>query len=143
MEVKAEFNLEPAQLWNLVENISNYPKYIKYVKYAWPSGPFEKGSAWIDFSTIIFFPVPVKHEILEVICGEKAVYLIRMPFKGSIIQEIYLKGNKNGVEFKIKANINMVNKFADFLLGRLIEKRTYEMFNKSVANFQKLSFDVS
>lgn len=137
VEVGGEFDLDSSQLWNLVENVDNYPKYIKFVMYAKLDGSFEAGSKWVDLSTIIIFPIPVIHEILEVVDLEKAVYLIKFPFGGSIIQTVSIKSNTKGAEFKISNVINMGNKFADLLLGKFIEKRTREMLEDSLVKFSR------
>ena len=135
VEVGAEFALEPSRLWKLVENVDNYPKYIKYVLYARLDGAYESGSKWMDLSTIIIFPILVIHEISEIKYLEKAVYLIKFPFGGTIIQTVAIKPNNKGVDFKISATINMGVKIIDLLLGSFIEKRTRKMLGDSLVKF--------
>lgn len=139
VEIKTEINAESWEIWELIENVKDYPKFIKFVKYAWLGGPFNNGSKWTDITTIIFFPILVRHEILEVMEKEKAVFKIRMPFNGSIIQTVNIKPIKIGVEFKIAVAINMGNKIADMIFGKFIEKRIYEMLNESKVNYSRLS----
>lgn len=139
VEEETFLNIGPLDIWEIVENVAGYPKYVKFMHKAKISGPFEAGSSWTDLSTVLVFPLLVRHEIMKVEKGKRAVFTIKMPFGGWIIQEISLEPIKKGAKIRISANINLGNKLIDAILGAFIEKRTRAMFAGTLENFHKMA----
>lgn len=139
VEEETFLNIEPLDIWEIVENVATYPKYVKFMHKAKISGPFEAGSSWTDLSTVLVFPLLVKHKITKVEEGKRAVFLIKMPFGGRIIQEIGLEPIKNGTKIRISADINLGNKLMDILLSGFFKRRTRVMLVRTLENFNKLA----
>lgn len=122
-----DVEVHPKELWSLITNVEDYPRYIKYMQRSELNGQFELGNKWSDISTVMFYPINVKHEIIDIKEGKEFTFLIRLPFKGKIIQKGIIEDKGDYVSFQLQATIDLGHPLIDLLLGPILEKRTSEM----------------
>lgn len=128
-------NASVEKLWPLLAEIENYPRYIKYCRKAFLIGDFREGSTWYDWSTVVYLPLKIKHEIIRIQPNKEIIYKIGLPV-GEIWQKLSLEvGEQTKVWFEI--TIDFPNPVIDKTLGALVYYRNRKMIEATIANFEK------
>lgn len=129
-----DVEVDPKALWSLITNVEDYPRYIKYVHASEMNGQFDVGNKWSDITTVMFYPLNVKHEIIDIKEGKEFTFLIRLPFKGKIVQKGIIEDKGDYVSFQLEATIDLGHPLIDLLLGPILEKRTSQMLRAILEN---------
>lgn len=124
--------LTPQELWTMLTNIEQYPKYIKYMQSSRLHGKFDIGNHWTDISTVMFYPMNVKHEIINIKEGREVVFLIKLPLGGRIVQKGIIEDRGKYISLKLEATIDLGHRLIDLTLGPILEKRMSKMFRGSL-----------
>lgn len=127
-------NLNPQELWSMLTNIEQYPKYIKYMQSSRLHGKFDVGNHWTDISTVMFYPMNVKHEIINIKEGREVAFLIKLPLGGKIVQKGVIEDRGKYISLKLEATIDLGHPLVDLLVGSILQKRTKKMFKGSLKN---------
>ncbi|MDO8486776.1 MAG: hypothetical protein Q7S45_00570 [Candidatus Curtissbacteria bacterium] len=136
MQLVIDLEASRIRLWQIASNVSNYPRYFKYVHFVKAPGSFEVGSSWWDISTILYFPIKVKHKIVKIVPNKEVKQEINLPFGGEIIQNINITSVGDKTKVKIKVLICQ-NTFMDFFFGRVIEVRTQAILLGALERVQR------
>lgn len=124
-------------IWKLIMDLENFVKSVKFVKKATILKSVKEGMEFYDVTTILWFPIRIKHKILTIKKNEKFVMEAYFPFKnGKMLQTIALKdmGNYSKIKVDIEFNINFP--FFDIILGPILEMRLKQMIMETIKNIE-------
>lgn len=136
--LSADLKVQAGTLWKFVANVKTYPKFVKFMQSAEVDGAFRPGSSWTDWSTVMFIPLKIKHEILKVEKEKTVVNLIKMPLGGQIIQTVTIEPKAKFVRVKLGAEIKLASSVLDSLIGPILEVRTRTMYEGTLENVQAI-----
>ncbi len=132
------FDHPSEKIWELFLDVGNYPAYIKYCYKAELIGPFASGSSWYDWSTVVYFPLKVTHQIVKVEAKREIVYKIVLPTKGELWQKFTIEENEGKTKVKVEISVEFGNKLIDSLLGPMVHARNKIMIEATIENMYKV-----
>lgn len=134
------FTVSKVSLWEIFTQVENYPKYIKYCQKAELIGDFKVGSIWSDWSTVVWLPLKINHEIIKIEPEKELFFQIKLPLGGKIEQRFLFYDQDRKTKLDIEITIDIPNKVLDFLFGRALEYRNRQMIEATIDNFKRISF---
>lgn len=138
LSFEPEFDFPVEKIWDLFTDVSNYPAYIKYCYKAELIGSFAAGSSWYDWSTVVYFPMKVTHQIVKVEPKKEIVYKIALPTNGELWQKFTIEENEGKTKVKVEISVEFGNKLIDSLIGPLVHARNKTMIEATIDNMYKV-----
>lgn len=137
------FDAPVEKIWTYFSDIENYSKYIKYTKKVYLIGGFKEGALWNEWTTILFVPLYVRHEIKKIVLHKEIVYHVELP-GAEIWQKVNFKDLKEKTKLEVDITIAFNNIFMEKILGEIVYKRNQEMIESSISSFmQRLKDDIN
>lgn len=137
------FDAPVEKVWTYFSDIENYSKYLKYTKKVYSFGGFKEGALWDEWTTILFVPLYVRHQIKKIVPNEEIVYHVDLP-GAKIWQKVSFKDLKEKTRLEIDITISFKNIFVEQILGEIVYKRNQNMVESSISNFiQRLKDDIN
>lgn len=121
-------------IWDKFSDVNNYSKYIKYCHKSVLVGPFKSGSHWYDWSTVVYLPLKIDHQIIKVVHQEEIVYKINLPF-GEIWQRVNFTSLGSKTKLKLEIDINFRYNLLNQTIGRLVYYRNQKMMKETIKNY--------
>lgn len=128
------FDVPLQSLWEKFADVNSYSKYIKNCHKSVLVGPFKAGSIWYDWSTVIYLPLKINHQIIKVIPKEEIIYKINLPF-GEIWQKVDFVPQGVKTKVRLEIEMNFRPKLIDKTLGSLIYLRNQQMLSETIKNY--------
>lgn len=126
-----------AKTWFLFTDVDNFPHFLKYCYKARIEGEFKVGGYWYDWTTLVYLPLKVRHQITKIALEKELVYLIKNPLM-SIEQTIKLSDLEKQTKVDIGYKINFRNRLVEIVLGPLICRRNSEEIRYLMNNYKKV-----
>lgn len=120
--------------WELITDIKNYPKRIMFVKKVKIYG-LGKGSQWDDLTTILWFPLKMRHTITSF--KKNAEYSFYIPIQtGGFMKQKYIltQESKKCVKIEITVTFDLGNYILNSIFGTILKQRLKKMLISSIQN---------
>ncbi|OGY32668.1 MAG: hypothetical protein A3A57_02715 [Candidatus Woykebacteria bacterium RIFCSPLOWO2_01_FULL_41_12] len=137
--VQPKFNVGKGRLWDFFVNIKNYPKIIPFCQRVEIKDGLKVGGQWVDWSTILWIPLKMNHDIVQVQEPSCLRYKIRTFFGSELGQNLILEGNDSKSSVQAEITIDLKPRLLDIFLGKLVEKRNREMIEGTIKNVRRLT----
>lgn len=137
LEIESVLDLSTEKTWKLLTEVENYPYYIKFCNKAVLEGPFEEGSYWYDWTSVVYLPLKIQHKIEKVLLLQEIKYLITTPLL-KISQNITCTEKQSKTMIRIEFKYDFANKLFEKIFGSLIYRRNKEMLVNLMDNYKKV-----
>lgn len=137
LEIESVLDLSMEKTWKLLTEVENYPYYIKFCNKAVLEGPFEEGSYWYDWTSVVYLPLKIRHKIEKVLPRQEIKYLITNPLL-TIRQNVTCTEEQSKTKIRIEFKYDFANKLFEKIFGSLIYRRNKEMLVNLMGNYQKV-----
>jgi uncharacterized membrane protein len=120
------------KVWEALIDIEKYPERVKFVKKVKIYGQGE-GSRWDDTTTILWFPLTLKHTITALKKNKEYSFEIPLSSTG-VMRQKYLIRQDNGEGVIVEGTISydLGNKLLNMTLSPILKKRLRNMLESSV-----------
>ena len=122
--------------WYMFSQVENYPAYLKYCIQAVLEGDFKEGAYWYDWTTVVYFPLKIRHKITKVSYHNELRYLIKNPFL-TIEQTINFKDLQTRTKVNISFKIDFTNSLLEKVFGPVVYRRNTEVIEYLMNNYKK------
>ena len=136
--VQPKFSVGKDRLWSFMAGIKDYPKIIPFCQRVEIKHELKAGGQWSDWSTILWVPLKINHDIVEVQAPNRLRYKIKTFFGTELEQKLVLEGSEKESQAQVEFTIDLRPKLLDFFLGKLVEKRNREMMDGTIKNVRRL-----
>ena len=137
--VQPKFSVGKARLWSFIADVQDYPKTIPFCQRVEIKDELKVGGYWADWSTILWVPLKINHDIIEVQEPNRLRYKIKTFFGSELGQNFVLEGNEEESQVQAEFTIDLKPRLLDFFLGKLVEKRNLEMIEGTIKNVRRLT----
>lgn len=118
-------------------DLKKYPKFIHYQHAVFLLGPLKEKTVWYDLTTVVWFPILVKHTISKIEEKKCIAFDIPFPFGGYNHETITIVKKNEKTEIRGRLEFDLGNKFVDRVFGDLLERRFQIMLEQSIKNIEK------
>ncbi len=132
VKVESEINLPIKEVWKLLTDIKTYPRYVKFVKQVYINEQLAPGTYWYDKTTILFFPLKIRHQVKSLEQEKQIIFLVNTPFGGEMLQSFTMERFSAGTKVNGVISFELGKKILDFLLGGLLEARLRDMLESTL-----------
>ena len=137
--VQPKFSVGKDRLWSFIADVQDYPKTIPFCQRVEIKDELKVGGYWADWSTILWVPLKINHDIIEVQEPNRLRYKIKTFFGSELGQNFVLEGNEEESQVQAEFTIDLKPRLLDFFLGKLVEKRNLEMIEGTIKNVRRLT----
>ncbi len=129
-------HLSQEEVWKYIINVTNYPEFVPFVKAVQLSEPFAEGSVWHDVTTILGVPLRIKHVNERISHLKKVIFLIDLPFGGSMKQSYTLSQQDKKLQVTCCITFEVRPSVIEPLVTPLLEKRLKYMITTALEKIQ-------
>jgi hypothetical protein len=121
------------KLWQIMIDIEKYPQRVKFVRSTTVYGKIEEGAVWDDTTTILWFPLRLKHVITDFKKNSEYSFDLPLHFGGWMRQRYTLKEESSkAVIITGTITYDLGNPVLNVVFSSLLGMRLKNMLESSV-----------
>jgi len=137
IQLAAELNLPVSAVWELFADIENYPRYVKFMRSVELKGKPGLGTIWYDWTTILFLPMKIRHQVVKFEKEEEIAFEVSSPLGGMMWQVFRMAGDQKKAKVEGEISFDLGNFLLDFFLGFFLKLRLNDMLRSTLSKIRK------
>lgn len=132
-------DLTPNELWDIFHEVKEYPRFVPFMTKAEIHNPLRLGTIWYDITTILFYPVRVRHTVDIYDPLKEIGFFCELPFDGKMYQRFSLeKVDKDTTKVTGEITFHLGDPVVTLLLGPFLKARLQAMLFGMFQSAQKV-----